>query len=117
MRKKQFTIFFSWQTDINGNKKIIKDSILAECQKQKEKNGYNVTLDEATRNLPGSPKIEDAVLDKISKADVFVCDITPVAVCGQKQMPNSNVLFELGYAFHVLGEERIIMLAKKENGM
>ena len=113
MRKKQFTIFFSWQTDINGNKKIIKDSILAECQKQKEKNGYNVTLDEATRNLPGSPKIEDAVLDKISKADVFVCDITPVAVCGQKQMPNSNVLFELGYAFHVLGEERIIMLAKK----
>lgn len=115
MSKSKFTIFFSWQSDTSGNRKIIKDAILAECQKQKEKNGYDIEIDEATRNLPGSPKIEDAILEKIVHADVFICDITPIATCGQKQMPNSNVLFELGFAFHALGEERVILLAKKGN--
>ena len=113
MSKTKFTIFFSWQSDLKGNKKIIKDSLLAECQKQKEKNGYQLEIDEATRNLPGSPKIEDAILKKILSADIFVCDITPVASCGRKLMPNSNVIFELGFALHALGEKRVILLAKK----
>lgn len=113
MPKTNLTIFLSWQSDTKGNHKIIRDAIFAECQKQKEDNGYDIKIDEATRDLPGSPKIEDAIFDKIAKADVFVCDITPIAVCGQKQMPNSNVIFELGYASHTLGAERIIMLAKK----
>lgn len=112
MSKTKFTIFFSWQSDLKGNKKIIKDSLLAECQKQKEKNGYQLEIDEATRNLPGSPKIEDAILEKIASADIFVCDITPIASCGRKLMPNSNVIFELGFALHALGEERVILLAK-----
>lgn len=112
MSKTQFTIFFSWQSDLKGNKKIIKDSLLAECQKQKEKNGYQLEIDEATRNLPGSPKIEDAILEKIASADIFVCDITPIASCGRKLMPNSNVIFELGFALHALGEKRVILLAK-----
>lgn len=112
MSKSKFTIFFSWQSDLKGNKKIIKDSLLAECQKQKEKNGYELEIDEATRNLPGSPKIEDAILEKIASGDIFVCDITPVASCGRKQMPNSNVIFELGFALHALGDKRVILLAK-----
>lgn len=112
MSRTKFTIFFSWQSDLKGNKKIIKDSLLAECQKQKEKNGYQLEIDEATRNLPGSPKIEDAILEKISSADIFVCDITPVASLGRKLMPNSNVIFELGFALHALGDERVILLAK-----
>lgn len=113
MSRSKFTVFFSWQSDTKGNYKIIKDAILAECQKQRENHGYDVEIDEATRNLPGSPKIEDAILEKIERADVFVCDITPIATCAPKQLPNSNVLFELGYAFRALGAERIIMLAKK----
>ena len=112
MSKTKFTIFFSWQSDLKGNKKIIKDSLLAECQKQKEKNGYQLEIDEATRNLSGSPKIEDAILEKIASADIFVCDITPIASCGRKLMPNSNVIFELGFALHALGEKRVILLAK-----
>lgn len=115
MPKTNFTIFLSWQSDIKGNHKIIREALLAECQKQKETYGYDIKIDEATRDLPGSPKIEDAILEKIENADIFVCDITPVAVFEQKQMPNCNVIFELGFAFHTLGPERIIMLAKKGN--
>ena len=113
MSKDKFTIFFSWQSDTKGNRKIIKDAIRATCQIQKEKYGYEVEIDESTRNLPGSPSIEEAVLRKISKADIVVCDITPIGTSGQKQMPNSNVVFELGFAMHALGEEHIILVAKK----
>ena len=77
MPKTKFSIFFSWQSDTKGNRTIIRDSILAECQKQKEMNGYEVVIDEATRNLPGSPQIETSILQKIANSDVFICDITP----------------------------------------
>ncbi|MED9799907.1 MAG: nucleotide-binding protein [Prevotella sp.] len=115
MSKEKFTVFFSWQSDIKSNRKIIQDSIAAACQIQKEKYGYEVEMDESTWNLPGSPSIEDAVLRKIAEADIVVCDITPIGVIGQKQMPNSNVVFELGFAMHALGQERIILMAKKGN--
>lgn len=115
MPKTKFSIFFSWQSDTKGNRKIIRDSILAECQKQKEMNGYEVVIDEATRNLPGSPQIETSILQKIANSDVFICDITPIGNCNGKQMPNSNVIFELGYAFRAIGPERVIMLAKSGN--
>lgn len=114
MSQDKFTVFFSWQSDVKGNTKVIRDSLKAECQKQNEKNGYKIEIDEATRNMPGSPKIEDAILEKIANADIFVCDITPIVVSNDgKQMPNSNVIFELGYALHTLGDRRIVMLAKK----
>ena len=115
MSKDKFTIFFSWQSDTKGNRKIIKDAIRATCQIQKEKYGYEVEIDESTRNLPGSQSIEEAVLRKITKADIFIADVTPVGTCGQKQMPNSNVVFELGFALHALGEEHIILMAKRGN--
>lgn len=113
MSKEKFTVFFSWQSDVKSNRKIIKDSIIAVSQIQKEKYGYEIEIDESTRNLPGSPYIEDAVLRKIAKTDVFVCDITPVVTNGQKHMPNSNVVFELGFAIHALGGERVVLVAKK----
>ena len=50
----KFTIFFSWQSDLPDNRKIIRDAIKATCQKLKEDNGYVIEIDEATRNLPGA---------------------------------------------------------------
>ncbi len=76
MSKNKFTVFFSWQSDIRGNRNIIKDSILAACQIQREKNGYEVEIDKSTRNLPSSPSIEEAVMRKIAKADIVVCERT-----------------------------------------
>ena len=76
MSKNKFTVFFSWQSDSRGNRNIIKDSILAACQIQREKNGYEVEIDKSTRNLPSSPSIEEAVMRKIAKADIVVCERT-----------------------------------------
>ena len=111
----KFTIFFSWQSDLPDNRKIIRDAIKATCQKLKEDNGYVIEIDEATRNLPGAPKIEDSILEKIDVCDVFVCDITPITIHENKQYPNSNVVYELGYAMKALGDKLIILLAKSGN--
>ena len=56
--------------------------------------------------------IVDEVMKKISQCDIFVCDITPVLYKRnhdrKKLMPNSNVMFELGYAYHCLNSSQII---------
>lgn len=109
----QYRIFFSWQSDTKGNKGIIKESLKASCQLVSEKFGCEIIIDEATRNVPGMPKIEDTVLEKIDNCDVFVCDVTPVTVLNDKHMPNSNVIIELGYAIKSKGYSQIIALAKK----
>ena len=94
----QFNIFFSWQSDVKENKNIIRKGIKDACQKLKQTNGYEINIDEATRDIPGAPKIEDSIKDKISSCDIFIADITPITQYNGKQYPNSNVIFELGYA-------------------
>lgn len=110
MRTK-YTLFFSWQSDIPG----IKQKIITAIQKQAERivNKINTQLhiDYATRDLPGSPKIEDAIFEKILNCDFFIADITPVTQVGDKQLPNVNVSIELGFAIKSLGWDRIILVA------
>lgn len=112
MAKHQFSIFFSWQSDIKENKSIIRSGINNACNKLKQSNNYQFLVDEATRNLPGSPNIEESVKTKIEHCDVFVADITPIAQYGNKQLPNPNVLIELGYALRCIDVDRIIIVAK-----
>ena len=76
-------------------------------------------IDEATRDLPGSPNIPTAILTKIEGADIFVADITTINADGpshHRRVPNPNVLFELGFAVAKLGWSRIILLVNQEFG-
>ena len=69
--------------------------------------------------MAGSQDIPITILEKISNADVFVCDITTMdgdAPERQRKVPNPNVMVELGYAIAHLGWERIIMLFNKAFG-
>lgn len=109
MEKHQFNIFFSWQSDIDENRTIIRKGIKEACEKL---NQYDIIIDEATRNVPGSPTIEKTVMDKIEKCDVYIADITPITQSNGKQIPNPNVLIELGYALKCMEVERIIIIAK-----
>lgn len=82
--------------------------------------GINFQLDEATRGESGSPNIPQTILDKISRADMAVCDITTINPGGaescDRKTPNPNVTFELGYAVARLGWERIAMVFNKGIG-
>lgn len=83
-------------------------------------------VDYDTNNVAGTPDITKTILEKIAKANVFVADMTPVAVTDPgalqpntgvdkrsepKYLQNPNVMSELGYAEHALTQSRIILVA------
>jgi hypothetical protein len=119
MDKSNIIIFYSWQSDLdkdtnqNGIRLSIKSSF---PQVETEFENLNLILDEATRGVSGSPNIPSKVFEKISKADIFICDLTPVGKSKNKKIANPNVLIELGYAIAELGWERIILLFNTNYG-
>lgn len=114
-----FKIFFSWQSDVDGVHYYISNALTKAASMIKTESGIDIYIDEATRDLPGSPEIVDALTTKIRDCDVFVADVTPIQWISRnkrgedtKLSPNPNVLFELGYAVALKGWGRIILLCK-----
>ena len=108
MSKKErvYKVFYCWQSDDSRTRYIIKKELLRQLYKLESDTNCKFYLDEDTRGVAGMPPIVDEVMKKISQCDIFVCDITPI-LCyrnsdKKKVMPNSNVMFELGYAYHCL---------------
>lgn len=108
-------IFYSWQSDLPNK---TNRSFIEKCIKKAIKNcsvkipsGLVLNYDRDTQGKTGSPDIAKTIIDKISKSDIFICDISIINqdYSGRK-CPNPNVLFELGYAVKLLGWERIICL-------
>lgn len=113
---KQYTVFYSWQSDYPKSREII-NCALSKAKKDlaTKENPIDVIIDQGTDRVPGMPQIDTTVLSKIMNCDVFVADITPVHAVGEDLLPNPNVLLELGFAMGVVGMSRIILLAKKGN--
>jgi hypothetical protein len=113
--RKTVRVFFSWQSDLDQDvtTRAIRAALRAAMTAVEKDYPVDITLEEATRNIAGSPYIPYAIADKISKADIFVGDITTVIRLGGltgKSLPNPNVTFELGIASAELGWNRIVML-------
>ena len=119
---KQFMVFYSWQsdTDTSANKNFIND-----CLKNaiKENTKY-IEVERDTQNVLGAKEIDRTIFEKINNADVFVADISFVAVYIKensegkkvKKIPNSNVMLELGYAAGKIGWERVILVFNEDYG-
>ena len=129
MRKKTIRLFYSWQDDTDNkiNRSFIKnclDSALAEINKKSEIDEAlrpQIELDHDTKGIPGIPDIANTILQKISSADIFVADLTFVSDYQNhkgvvKKVSNQNVIFELGFAFNVLGPSKIIYLFNEAFG-
>lgn len=119
MNGNALVIFYSWQSYIGGsaNRGYIKKMI---CSAIKKKN-VSIELLEDSRGSVGSPDIPDAILAKIAKSDIFICDITPVYTLNlendkKRGLPNPNVMYELGFAVRTLGWERIICICNQGYG-
>ncbi len=121
----QYRLFFSWQNDRKDTKKVI-FAALRKVEEALKKEGLELFIDQDTRERVGKRNIDAEVLEKIRKCDIFVADLTPVITYMPpadshdlpKHMPNSNVMYEYGYALHAKGENRMIVLAsltKEEN--
>lgn len=107
---KKLKLFFSWQSDVGGNHKTIGDALRKACNDIRQEGEYDIIYDESTYARSGSPVIEDVVLEKINACDIFVADLTPIATTGKKDMPNPNVLYELGIAKASMIDDVILLL-------
>ena len=118
-----FTVFYSWQTDTSSalNRNFIENSLEKAIKNACEKSNLPFQLDKDTVNREGSPDIAQTILDKIDECLLFVAD---VSISGEietetgniRLLPNSNVMYELGYAHGVLGENNIIMVFNDATG-
>lgn len=121
------TIFFSWQSDLPGNKtrNIIQKGIDSATKLLRET--VEIITDRDTQGEVGSPDIMQTIFSKIDNCDIFVADvsaITKIEVLDKegnptgkiKAMPNPNVMMELGYATNVLGTNRVICILNSEFG-
>ena len=68
--------------------------------------------DRDTKDELGSPDIRTSIFNKINHSKFFICDIS----INENQMPNPNVLIELGYAIKTLGWSKIICLFNSQTG-
>lgn len=75
-------------------------------------------LDHDTKDTAGWVEITNTILRKIASCAVFVGDVTPVARTADsgKDVPNPNVMAELGYALRAIGDDRIVLVANTAFG-
>ncbi|WP_156442254.1 MULTISPECIES: hypothetical protein [unclassified Sphingomonas] len=106
-------VFWSWQSDQaeRETRHLIRESLVQALNMLTGRTTLDerIEIDHDTKGMPGSPDIVSSILEKIDGADVFVADITPIAISkGGKHVANPNVLIELGYAKKALGLSKIV---------
>jgi hypothetical protein len=107
------TVFWSWQSDRDERvtRHLIREAIVIALDRMSGASDIEerLEIDHDTRGLPGSPDIVSAILEKIERSAVFVADITPIGLAENgKQLPNPNVLIELGYAKRAISPARVV---------
>jgi hypothetical protein len=119
----KITIFYSWQSDLpnNTNRGFIESVISKAINDIKRQETYelDICLERDTQGTPGSPNIVKTILDRVSKCDIFIADISIVTgdlTKMQRLSPNPNVLIELGYAISRVGWDRIILFCNEIYG-
>jgi hypothetical protein len=115
----KLTLFYSWQSDRDSDvcrnfiENALKDAVVALAA-----SGIEVAVDSDTRNVSGSPLITPTILDKISKCNIFLGDLTYVAKTDTgKHVPNPNVMAEYGYALRCIGYNRILLAMNTAFGL
>lgn len=112
-------IFYSWQSDIDGsvNRYFILEALKNAVKNLKSKGDFDIEIDQATRDEPGTPDIPETILKKIDECSIFVADISFInGKSAKRRTPNPNVLIELGYAVKKHGFEKIIAIFNCEFG-
>lgn len=79
------------------------------AQKELQEDGINIKLIKSlTQEDSGSPDITGLIWKQIQTADVFVGDLTfAETTIG---LSNNNVMYEVGIADALLGEDRVVLL-------
>ena len=120
-------VFYSWQSDLaNATNRGLIEAALQKAAKAIRRDDSIVIeprVDADTRGVSGAPDIAQEIRRKIESASVFVADVSLVTAHGwlsrlvrSKRTPNPNVLIELGYAQHAIGDDRIVLVCNEAYG-
>jgi hypothetical protein len=121
MEKAKRSIFYSWQSDLDGKttRSFIEDALRRAIKALRKDDTLDVepVIDRDTKDVPGSPDIAKTILAKIGRAQIFVGDVSIINKGAKRLTPNPNVVYELGYARRALGDEYIIMVMNTAYGV
>lgn len=110
--KNSITLFYSWQSDNEVEKKLIWKA-LRNIEEYYNSKGRSVNVESDMRGVSGSQDIPNTLFRKIDACDIFLTDINLVNSSLHREdsfSPNPNVLIELGYAAAKLNWDRVILL-------
>ena len=65
---KKLKLFFSWQSDVNGNHEKIRDALILACKTILQEGEYNIQYTESTWERSGSPIIDKVVMENLNSA-------------------------------------------------
>jgi len=120
MNTLKLTIFYSWESDLpnSTNRGFIEGELKAVAKEFTAEGAVVVEVDRDTTGVAGSPDIGQTILAKIDAADAFVADLSIINsdLPAERQTPNPNVVFELGWAFKSLGENRVVTVMNTSFG-
>ena len=74
-------VFYSWQSDHPSKvgKDFIRIALEDAAARTKASRGIDVVIDSDTQGIPGTPPVNDTILEKIHACDVFVADVSIMA--------------------------------------
>ncbi|MDX8496414.1 hypothetical protein RFN29_33370 [Mesorhizobium sp. VK22B] len=125
-------VFWSWQSDRDQtlHHYFVRDALKDACKLIASDPDFEEAerpeVDHDMKNVAGTQDIASTILAKIASANVFVADMTPVAVTDPavlqpgvaadkrsepKYLQNPNVMSELGYAERAITQGRIVLVA------
>ncbi|MGZ3797711.1 MAG: hypothetical protein ACXVB1_15175 [Pseudobdellovibrionaceae bacterium] len=98
--EKYISIFFAWQSEYGTSRNQISEALdfIVNLGNNEWNPVRELKVVQATDTGDGAVNITEQLKSKITAADIFVGDITPVIKFNHRLYPNSNVLLETGYA-------------------
>lgn len=117
-----YYIFYSWQSDVpcKINRNFIEDALKQATLNLKhdfevsEAIREELSLDQGTEGVPGTPPIAETIFAKIQNCVIYVADVTFIGESNvgrssaKRLIANPNVLIEYGYAINVIGYDSTI---------
>ena len=110
------SVFYSWQSEHpeSVNRYFIRDALKKAMSMIQQGCGLEERpeVDHDTKGVPGLPDIGHTIFSKIEASSAFIADVsfTSKSIKGSRFCANANVLIELGYALHSLGDKRLILV-------
>lgn len=118
-------VFYSWQMDMprKTNKDFIRSAldealkILAADIDLSDADRLEISIDQDTQGVLGSPDISKVIFEKISQSDIIVADVSIVTDANNARGHiNSNVGIELGYALSAVSDRSLLKVMNTYGG-